>query len=79
MEVGTIWLGNDKNNVIADKVYFCFFVFLLLFLVNNNYYFLLANADLLKTSVFIFVDKTYLQKPHCVMVENYHVTKCSCS
>ena len=40
----------------------------LLFLVNNNY--LLANADLLKISIFIFFDKTYLQKPQCVMAEN---------
>ena len=32
--------------------------------------FLLANADLLKISVFVFFDKTYLQKPHCIMIEN---------
>ena len=32
--------------------------------------FLLPNADLLKISVFIFFDETYLQKPHCVAIEN---------
>ena len=44
--------------------------FFLLFLVNNNYYFLLANADILKISIFVFFDDTYLQKPQCVMVGN---------
>ena len=29
----------------------------------------MANADLTKISVFIFFDKTYLQKPHCIMIE----------
>ena len=70
MEVGTVLLHNGKNNTIADKKYF------LLFLVNNNYYFLLANADLLKiSSVFIFFDKTYLQKSHCIMTENISSNK----
>ena len=64
VEIGFLWLGNDKKNVIAHKVFCCYF------LVNNNYYFLLANADLLKISVFIFFDKTYLQKPHCIMIQN---------
>ena len=32
--------------------------------------FLLANADLIKISVFVFFDKTYLQKPHWIMIEN---------
>ena len=32
--------------------------------------FLLANADLLKISVFIFSDKTNLQKLHCEVIEN---------
>ena len=69
MEAGTYWLGNNKNNVIADKV------FLFVFLENNSYYFLLANADLLKTSVFIYFDKKYLQKSHCVMTENISSNK----
>ena len=43
-------LGNDKNNVVADK-------FFLLFLVNNNCYFLLGNADSLKISVLSFLMK----------------------
>ena len=59
METGTLLLRNGRNNVITNKS------FLLLILVNNNYCFLLANADLLKISVFIFFDRTYLQKPHC--------------
>ena len=25
VEVGTLLLGNDKNNVIADKNFFCYF------------------------------------------------------
>ena len=70
MEVGTLLLCNGKNNVIADKK-----IFFLLFIVNYNYYFLLANADLLKISVFIFFDKTYLQKPHCVMIKNISSNK----
>ena len=70
MEVGTLLLRNGKNNVIADKK-----IFFLLFIVNYNYYFLLANADLLKISVFIFFDKTYLQKPHCVMIKNISSNK----
>ena len=70
MEVGTLLLRNGKNNVIADKKFF-----FLLFIVNYNYYFLLANADLLKISVFIFFDKTYLQKPHCVMIKNISSNK----
>ena len=37
--------------------------------------FLLANADLLKLSFFIFFDKTYLQKPHCIMIENTSINK----
>ena len=32
---------------------------------------LLANADLLNVSVIIFFDKTYLQKPHCIMIKIY--------
>ena len=28
------------------------------------------NADLLKKSVFIFFDKTSLQKAHCIITEN---------
>ena len=63
MEVGTLWLGNDKKILLTIKLF-------LFFLVNNNYYFLLANADLLKISIFIFFDNTYLQKPQCVMAEN---------
>ena len=34
---------------------------------------MLANADLLKK--FIFFNKTYLQKPHCVMTENISSNK----
>ena len=49
-EVGMFLLGNDKNNVVADK-------FFLLFLVNNNCYFLLGNADSLKISVLSFLMK----------------------
>ena len=63
MEVGTLWLGNDRKILLTIKLF-------LFFLVNNNYYFLLANADLLKISIFIFFDNTYLQKPQCVMAEN---------
>ena len=37
--------------------------------------FLLANADLLKVSVFIFFDKTYLQKSYCIMIENISSNK----
>ena len=37
--------------------------------------FLLANVDLLKISVFIFFDKTYLEKPHCKMTENISSSK----
>ena len=48
---------------------------LLIFLVNNNYYFLKPNADLLKISVFNFFDKTYLQKPHCTMIEDISSNK----
>ena len=70
VKVGTLCLlGNGKNNVIADKKFFW------LYLVNNNYYFLLANANLRKISVFIFFDRTYLQKPHCVMIENMSSNK----
>ena len=69
VEVVTLLLGNGKNNVIADKKIF------LLVLVNNKYYFLLTNADLLKMSVFIFFVKTYLQKPHCIMIENISSNK----
>ena len=42
VEVETLLLGNDKNNVIVDKV----------------------------LSYYYFFDKTNLQKPHCVMIEN---------
>ena len=35
----------------------------------------LGNADLLKKSVFIFFNKTYLQKPHCVTIENISSNK----
>ena len=69
VEVDILLLDNGKNNVIADKFFF------LLFFVNNNYYFLLANADLLKISIFIFFDKTYLQKPHYIMIENISSNK----
>ena len=44
--VGSLLLGNDKNYVFADNFF--------LFLVNNKHGFLLANAGLLKISVFIF-------------------------
>ena len=37
--------------------------------------FLLANADLLKISFFIFFDKTNLQKSHCIMIENTSINK----
>ena len=37
--------------------------------------FLLLIADLLKISAFIFFDKTYLQKPHCVAIENISSNK----
>ena len=37
--------------------------------------FLLANADLLKISIFIFFSKTYLQKPHCIMIKNISSNK----
>ena len=37
--------------------------------------FLLANADLLKISFFIFFDKTYLEKPQCIMIENTSINK----
>ena len=37
--------------------------------------FLLANADLLKISFFIFFDKTYLEKPECIMIENTSINK----
>ena len=37
MEVGTLLLDNDKNNVIADKTFF------LLFLVKSNCYFLISK------------------------------------
>ena len=47
VEVGTLLLGNDKNNVIVDKI----------------------------LSYFYFFDKTYLQKPHCVMIENISSNK----
>ena len=47
MEVGTLLLGNDKDNIIVDKV----------------------------LSYFYFFDKTYLQKPHCVMIENISSNK----
>ena len=33
------------------------------------------NPDLLKIFVFIFFDKTYLQKPHCVTIENISSNK----
>ena len=56
MEVGTLLLGNDKNNAIADYMIKMFLVFQF---PSNN--FLLANADLLKISAFIFFDKIYLQ------------------
>ena len=35
----------------------------------------LANADLLKVSAFIFFDKTSLQKPYHVMIENISSNK----
>ena len=37
--------------------------------------FLLTNADLLNISVFIFFDKTYLQKPHGITIENISSSK----
>ena len=54
------------KTILLTITCFCFW----LFLVNNNNYFLLANADLLKISIFIFFTGTYLQKSQCVMVEN---------
>ena len=35
----------------------------------------LANADLLKVSAFIFFDKTSLQKPYHIMIENISSNK----
>ena len=46
-----------------------------LFSPESPYYFLLVNADLLKISFFIFFDETYLQKPHCVVIENISSNK----
>ena len=37
--------------------------------------FLLPHAELLKISVFAFFDETYLQKYHCVMIENISSNK----
>ena len=37
--------------------------------------FLLRNADLLTISVFIFLGKTYLQKPHCLTIKNISSNK----
>ena len=54
VEVGTLLLSANKNNVVTDK---------------------LANADLLKVSAFIFFDKTSLQKPYYVMIENISSNK----
>ena len=54
LEVGTLLLSANKNNVVTDK---------------------LANADLLKVSAFIFFDKTSLQKPYYVMIENISSNK----
>ena len=49
VEVGTVLLDNDKNNVNADKN-FCF-----LFLVNNNYYFLIPKCRFTKgISLYLF-------------------------
>ena len=51
MEVGSLLLANDKNNVIGNKVlrYFQCLSFRNKIIVIN---FLLANADLLKISIF---------------------------
>ena len=51
VEVGSLLLANDKNNVIANKVlrYFQCLSFRNKIIVIN---FLLANADLLKISIF---------------------------
>ena len=68
MEVGTLLLGNDKNNAIANKVFHYFYC-----LITIS--FLLANADLLKISVSILLVKTYLQKSHCIMIENISSNK----
>ena len=37
--------------------------------------FLLPNAELLKISVSTFFDETYLQKPHCITIENISSNK----
>ena len=48
---------------------------LLLSANKNNVTDKLANADLLKVSAFIFFDKTSLQKPYYVMIENISSNK----
>ena len=37
--------------------------------LNTTIDFLIANADL-KMPVFTLFDETYLQRPHCIMIEN---------
>ena len=50
-EVGTLLIANDKNNVISNKLlrYFQCLTFRNLIMIIN---FLLADADLLKISIF---------------------------
>ena len=75
VEIGTLWLGNDKINSITDNVLSRFQSLITKFEVQVSCFgtktinFLLANTDLLKRSVFIFFNKKYLQKPHPVMME----------
>ena len=46
--------------------------------LNHRFNLLLGNADSVKTSVFIVFDKTYLQKPNYVMIENISGNKKTC-
>ena len=73
MEVGSLLSVNDINNVIDDKVlsYFkCLSSLFEVYIARFRTKLQSANVDFLKISVYIFFDKTYLQKPHCVMIEN---------
>ena len=46
--------------------------------LNHRFNLLLGNADSVKTSVFIVFDKTYLQKPNYVIIENISSNKKTC-
>ena len=58
MEQALFCQVNIKTMLLPIKFSF------LLFLVNNNYYFLLANADLLRISVFLFLIKHIYRSPN---------------